>query len=325
MTVFRIKKTENFVTIHKGALENPNLSFKSKGLWAYCMTRPNDWVFHVNHLATVSKEGKDAIYSAIRELQSEGYIKKVQKNINGEFQKVDYEVYEIQIILPQTDFPQTENPQTENPPLLSIDPLLNIESNKEGKGADKPPSVGPPPKKNLKEEALERAERVFTTDSQHQSLMKKAQGNENLTQAWYNRLSQWKIGKGLTGGKSDYLAILKWVVEATAQDSVPSTPPVHPDDSYNPSAVFTQKPEPALPKAPQELDMEWLDKYLIDNGYVDYQRLEKIKLLDRYVEFPELRDEQRVWYGDAGFKARIECNLRKVTPPPKFPNARDYD
>lgn len=166
MSVFRIKKTENFVVIHKGALEDPNLSFKAKGLWAYCMSRPNDWTFKIKHLSTVSKEGKEAITTAIHELEEAGYIKKVQKTINGRFQPVDYEVHEtsqIKKMFSQPDFPVAEKPLAENPPLLSIEQELRIEeTNKES--AKPTPPFPPDPKPNqpkeIPQEASETAKKL---------------------------------------------------------------------------------------------------------------------------------------------------------------------
>ena len=119
MSVLRIKHQKDYVVIHKSALEDPNLSFKAKGLWAYCMSRPDDWEFHVSHLKTVSQDGKAAIYSAINELISCGYCRRIQTRNGGKFDSYDYEVHEIKIISPLTDFPRTENPRTENRTLLS--------------------------------------------------------------------------------------------------------------------------------------------------------------------------------------------------------------
>lgn len=122
MSVFRVKKHQkNYVVINKVALENPNLSFKAKGLWAYCMSRHDDWEFHIAHLKTVSKEGEDAIYSAIKELISEGYAEKQQDNSKGKFGPVDYFIYEepLKKCLPQTDYPVAGNPLAGNRGLLS--------------------------------------------------------------------------------------------------------------------------------------------------------------------------------------------------------------
>ena len=122
MSVFRVKRhNSNFVMLHKGALENPRLSFKAKGLWAYCMSRPDNWEFKVAHLKKVSKEGEDAIYSALKELENEGYLIKIQQNQGGKFGPVDYEMHEIQIILPLRDFPDAGNPHAGNPALIRKD------------------------------------------------------------------------------------------------------------------------------------------------------------------------------------------------------------
>jgi hypothetical protein len=125
MTVVKVQIQKNFTVLFNGVLENPRLSFKAKGLWAFCMSKSEDWQFHVTHLAKVSKEGADAIYSALKELEKEGLVVKSQSNQGGKFGAVDYTIYpysqEIQKILPLRGFPYTEDPQTENPALPSTD------------------------------------------------------------------------------------------------------------------------------------------------------------------------------------------------------------
>jgi len=121
MSVIRINHQKNYVVINKDVLENKALSFKAKGLWTYCMSRPNDWTFHVSHLATVSKDKEDAVYSAIKELEKEGYVRKIQKSEKGRFGPVDYEISEIKIILPLAGFPDAVFPDAENPALLNND------------------------------------------------------------------------------------------------------------------------------------------------------------------------------------------------------------
>ena len=153
MSVIRIKKTENYVVIHKGVLEDPRLSFKAKGLWAYCMSRPDDWTFHVNHLATISKDGEDSVYSAIKELELHGYVKKVQAHVGGRFQKVDYEIFEtsqIQIILPQREKQEAVKQEPVNPALLSIDSSLSIEEETKPRPSASPPSQAPESSFSLK-------------------------------------------------------------------------------------------------------------------------------------------------------------------------------
>lgn len=142
MSVIKVKIQKDFTVLYNGVLENPNLSFKAKGLWAYCMSRPDNWQFHVNHLATVSKDGVDAIYSALKELEQAGLVQKQQSNEGGKFGPVDYIIYpypeEIKIILPQRDFPETEDPQTENPALTRTDLITRTDT----KVVCYPPPVG---------------------------------------------------------------------------------------------------------------------------------------------------------------------------------------
>ncbi len=123
MGVVRVVKHETkYVIINKTALEDTRLSFKAKGLWAYCMGRPNDWEFKISHLKKVSKDGEDALYSAFKELIELGYCERVQPN-PGKFQSTDYLIYEepINKCLPHRDFPDAGKSLAENPALLRND------------------------------------------------------------------------------------------------------------------------------------------------------------------------------------------------------------
>jgi hypothetical protein len=67
-------------------LEDQNLSLKAKGFIGYCLTKPPDWHFHMNHLTNVLKEGEKAIYSVINECIEQGYAYRYQpRNASGDF------------------------------------------------------------------------------------------------------------------------------------------------------------------------------------------------------------------------------------------------
>ncbi len=143
MTVIRIKHNrENpFVQINKEALWNNNLSLKAKGLWALCLSRPDDWCFHVSEIIKNTKEGRESIHNAINELISNGYAMRFQKKDpkKGNFLQVEYYFFEFPLTteerekftkefeekeqelkkcLPHTGLPHTGLPHTENPQLL---------------------------------------------------------------------------------------------------------------------------------------------------------------------------------------------------------------
>lgn len=155
MATFRIQKTENYVVLDKGFLNNAELSWQAKGLLAYMLALPNDWTFSVADLTNRSKNGRDATKAIINELSLAGYIKKEQgRAAQGKFGKTVFLVFETPnsptTEKPLTDIPSTEKPSTENPPLL-INKLLNndlLNNNYDDEDDNKAtPANQPPPKK----------------------------------------------------------------------------------------------------------------------------------------------------------------------------------
>ena len=91
-------------------------SFKAVGLWAFLAQLPDDWDFSVQGLAKIRQEGKDAIRTALRELEELGYIKRVQSRVSGQFGESDWELFwKAEAKKPASGNPSSENPTTENP------------------------------------------------------------------------------------------------------------------------------------------------------------------------------------------------------------------
>lgn len=282
MTVFRIEHQKNYVTISKLALENPRLSYKAKGLWAYCMSRPNDWEFHISHLQTVSKEGEDAVYSAVKELINEGYCERIQKNEGrgkgggrGSFDTVKYIIHEAPI---KKNFTQPENPgaedsDAENPALLNTDSSINNE--KENKKEPSPRAPSSCKKINIQKK--EKAPHVLLSDEEHKSLILKT-GSEEKTQKCYEKLSEWKISHPNYRPSSDYLAILKWVVGAIKEE------------------IIKPKDEDLVCIIKKEFPELIRDKITI--GY-------------NYIEFPWMYDGHYK-FGELGFSEKVFNALRKM-------------
>jgi len=100
MSIIRIShNTENpYVMLNKKALESKKLSWAAKGLWAYLMSRPDDWNVSVSHLITIYEEkgGKeDAIYAVLNELIENGYCsRKKIRDEKGQYTKTEYLICE---------------------------------------------------------------------------------------------------------------------------------------------------------------------------------------------------------------------------------------
>jgi len=144
VTILRVQKDrENpYVILNKQFLEDPEISLKLKGFLAYCLSKPDNWKFHIRHLASVLKEGKSCLYAIINEGIQYGYIERgVQRN-EGKFETVDYIIHETRIKEKSTvsGNPDTENPDTEKRTLLSNDILLSTDKKNKTR-----PSASPPP------------------------------------------------------------------------------------------------------------------------------------------------------------------------------------
>lgn len=90
MTIIRAVKdrTNPYVQINKKVFEDEKLSLKAKGFIGFCLCKPDHWVFHVAHLATVLVEKETAIYSTINECIEKGYaVRFIRKNSQGAFTK----------------------------------------------------------------------------------------------------------------------------------------------------------------------------------------------------------------------------------------------
>ena len=126
MKRIRVEKAKNFTTINNEFIFNKNLSLKAKGLLCHLLALPNDWRLYVEEVEKWSTDGKSAIYSAFKELTSNGYMKREQKREKGKIVSWDYIVYEK----PHTDFQEVEKLDVENQPLLNTNIKLNTNNTK---------------------------------------------------------------------------------------------------------------------------------------------------------------------------------------------------
>jgi len=126
MKRIRVEKSKNFTTINNEFIFNKNLSLKAKGLLCHLLALPNDWKLYVEEVEKWSTDGKSAIYSAFKELTSNGYMKRKQIRYKGKIVSWDYIVFEK----PHTDFQEIEKLDVENQPLLNTNIKLNTNNTK---------------------------------------------------------------------------------------------------------------------------------------------------------------------------------------------------
>jgi predicted transcriptional regulator len=115
MGIIRREKSENYSVIYNECFQNPGISARAKGIFAYLMTLPDDWKIYKRELSKHFKEGRDALNKAFEELEDAGYITKVPERVKGGMLAGwDYTVYESTelLITRKTDNPCDGKPVT---------------------------------------------------------------------------------------------------------------------------------------------------------------------------------------------------------------------
>ena len=84
---------DNFTIISNELIGNPNLSAKAKGVLIYLLSKPADWEVYAQEIEGHFKEKIDAIYTALSELEKQGYIIREQTREEGRFSKNEWKVY----------------------------------------------------------------------------------------------------------------------------------------------------------------------------------------------------------------------------------------
>ena len=105
---------DHFTQIPNHWLRDTRLSFKARGLLSLVMSHSSGWSLSINALAEQNQEGKDAIRSAISELEKFGYLTRSQVNEGGRFGESVWTTHDP-YATPLADLPMAENPMTDNP------------------------------------------------------------------------------------------------------------------------------------------------------------------------------------------------------------------
>ena len=103
-TIFRVSKNKDnpYVMLDKRPINRADLSWKAKGIWAYLMSKPDDWTVIIEDIINHSTDGAKAVRSGIQELREAGYIHHVQaRDGEGQFGRSVWMVFEE----PQNDPP----------------------------------------------------------------------------------------------------------------------------------------------------------------------------------------------------------------------------
>ena len=114
-TIFRVEKNANYTVMANYHLKDRRLSYKAKGLLSVILSLPPDWDYTVTGLAYIAADGVESVKTAVRELESCGYISRKQlRDERGRMAENEYKVYENPEQNPDYVSERTENAPTES-------------------------------------------------------------------------------------------------------------------------------------------------------------------------------------------------------------------
>ena len=130
MGVIRVEHNSNFTVMSNEHLRDQRLSLRAIGLMSKMLSNSDTYTYSIRTLEQSCKEGRDAISSALKELEACGYLEREQQRKSGSFAACDYILHELPVAVehnspctenpstvePCTDFPCTVSPSTVNPP-----------------------------------------------------------------------------------------------------------------------------------------------------------------------------------------------------------------
>ncbi|WP_395691782.1 helix-turn-helix domain-containing protein [Nocardioides sp.] len=90
MKIIRQRRPDRFTVLDNQLIENADLSFRALGVLAYLLSRPDGWETDSTRLARNRPEGRDAVRTALKELERAGYLMRrhVQDNTTGRWSTV---------------------------------------------------------------------------------------------------------------------------------------------------------------------------------------------------------------------------------------------
>lgn len=199
MAIKRAKRRTNFTMISNVGLRDERLSYKAKGLLAYMLSLPDDWIFYESELVKHSVDGKASVKSGLKELQDAGYLTRQRKrNDKGQLKETLWEISDE----PMSDYPTLGKP-TLGKPTLDNQPLLNTNLTKD---LPKQKTNKTKDQKNAPKRKYGEFDNVLLTDEEHEKLKERFPYDLDKR---IERLSGYVASTGKKY-KSHYATIINW-------------------------------------------------------------------------------------------------------------------
>jgi hypothetical protein len=137
--ILRNEGRRRYTKIDNGILGDKRLTFKARGILAYLLSKPDNWVVNERDLNQQSPEGVTAMRSGLKELEEFGYLYRHRVNVK-ETGKLDWEVFIYEspeenphfTLKPCSGYPCMGNPCVDNPCAVNRTLITNRETTTDG-------------------------------------------------------------------------------------------------------------------------------------------------------------------------------------------------
>lgn len=220
----RNRQTDKYSIISKEILWDKRLSAKARFLLIFCLALADNWEFSEKGLAFATGIGVTALKSSIKELETAGYLHRERiRAKNGQLEGADYVFYDKPCTDEKAENPMQEEPTSENLTLENPQQLItnrkvsqrdtfqqntNItkyQGNCVYTGEQK---TAP---QTAQKHGVKYADNVTLTEDEYQKLLDRL-GSKEAVDECIEILDSYKGAHGVKY-KSDYKAILNWVIE----------------------------------------------------------------------------------------------------------------
>lgn len=110
----RTTHSENFTIVDNSYLKDTRLSLKAKGLFTVMLSVSPSWEFSISGFASLFKEGRDSISSALAELEDCGYLERCGQS-RDKSGKMAANIWIVREKPNAVDAPLLNNPAADNP------------------------------------------------------------------------------------------------------------------------------------------------------------------------------------------------------------------
>lgn len=113
--IVRVSRRDTFTVIANDTIRDPNLSFRATGVLAFLLSMPDGWEVKGRVLADAKKEGRDAVFTALGELEEHGYLVRTkERREDGTWTNVSI-VYERPVLENRQPSPDNQDPDNQDP------------------------------------------------------------------------------------------------------------------------------------------------------------------------------------------------------------------